>query len=92
MCAWLLLSCEGGTLGPFKAQRQVEVPLWFALSLKRRRKCIVQPPAWLDAGSLADCLEEDRNTAPTATEPVCDKGAGHRACWLLPAGATLALA
>ena len=86
MCAWLLLSCEGGTLGPFKAQRQVEVPLWFALSLKRRRKCIVQPPAWLDAGSLADWLEEDRN------EQVCDKGAGHRACWLLPAGATLALA
>lgn len=50
-----------GAFGPFKALQPVEVPLWLALSLRRRNRCEVQPPAWLNADTLADALEEDRN-------------------------------
>jgi len=28
-----------------------DVPLWYAVVLKKRNKCKIQPPLWLDVGS-----------------------------------------
>lgn len=39
-----------GTYGPFEPPRRAQVPLWLALSLKKKRKCRIVPPEWLVAG------------------------------------------
>lgn len=38
----------GGTFGPFNPPWPTEVPLWIALDLRKRKKCTIRPPAWLD--------------------------------------------
>jgi hypothetical protein len=37
-------------VGPFRPSIPVEVPLWLALVLKRRRKCKIVAPDWLAHG------------------------------------------
>ena len=34
----------------------VEVPLWMAMALHKRRKCHIQPPAWMDIDNLKRAL------------------------------------
>lgn len=41
-----------GTYGPFRPPAQAQVPLWLAISLRKKRKCVVVPPAWLSVGTL----------------------------------------
>ena len=49
-----------GTFGPFEANIPVAVPLWLAVFLKKRHKCRVIPPEWMDLGALRLQLEEER--------------------------------
>ncbi|KAL7423832.1 DNA replication protein psf2 [Cryptotrichosporon argae] len=49
-----------GIYGPFTPPSAASVPLWLALSLKRRRKCRVVPPAWLAAEPLQQLLQAER--------------------------------
>jgi hypothetical protein len=44
------------TLGPFRAGLPVDVPLWFAIVLKKRNKCRIQYPLWLDTGILIQII------------------------------------
>ncbi|MFH4978163.1 hypothetical protein AB6A40_004872 [Gnathostoma spinigerum] len=37
-----------GDVGPFEAGMPVSVPLWVAINLKRRHKCEIIPPEWMD--------------------------------------------
>jgi len=39
-----------GIYGPFEPPKRASVPLWLALSLKRKRKCRIVPPEWLQVG------------------------------------------
>lgn len=48
------------TYGPFKPQLPVDVPLWLAITLKRNKKCKVQPPAWMNVETLQEKLREER--------------------------------
>jgi hypothetical protein len=41
-----------GTYGPFRPQMPTRVPLWLALFLKRRRRCTIITPEWLQKGAL----------------------------------------
>jgi hypothetical protein len=41
-----------GTYGPFTPNMPVDVPLWLALALQRRRKCRILPPEWMNADVL----------------------------------------
>eukprot|EP00026_Physarum_polycephalum_P015207 Phypoly_transcript_15838.p1 GENE.Phypoly_transcript_15838~~Phypoly_transcript_15838.p1 ORF type:complete len:198 (+),score=24.44 Phypoly_transcript_15838:30-596(+) len=41
-----------GAVGPFQPGVPISVPLWLALTLKKRKKCKIQPPTWLDADYL----------------------------------------
>ncbi|GBG41871.1 hypothetical protein CBR_g83733, partial [Chara braunii] len=51
-----------GDFGPFRPQIPVKVPLWLALSLKKRRKCTLQTPDWMNVDNLARVLEEERES------------------------------
>ena len=41
-----------GNFGPFVPQTAVEVPLWLAVLLRKRRMCSVVPPDWLQGDAL----------------------------------------
>ena len=41
-------------------QKQKQVPLWMAMHLKRKLKCQIQTPSWMDPDRLASVLEEEK--------------------------------
>ncbi|KAJ3143098.1 Insulinase (Peptidase M16) [Physocladia obscura] len=51
-----------GTYGPLRPPLKSKVPLWLALALKRRGKCNIEPPAWLDAEYLDLKLQDERSS------------------------------
>lgn len=44
------LATQQGTYGPFRPPLRVKVPLWLAITLKKKQKCSIQPPDWMDVG------------------------------------------
>ncbi|WWC58592.1 uncharacterized protein I303_101135 [Kwoniella dejecticola CBS 10117] len=52
-----------GIYGPFQPPSAAQVPLWLALSLKRKRKCRIVPPDWLGIDRLQTLLKEERENA-----------------------------
>ena len=55
-----MLHFISGNYGPFQPQTPVEVPLWLAISLKKRRKCAIRPPSWMDVDYLAPKLKSEK--------------------------------
>ncbi|KAI9205443.1 GINS complex, PSF2 component [Polychytrium aggregatum] len=55
------LQLISGFYGPFRPPTQAEVPLWLAISLKKKDKCSIRPPAWLAIEHLQNKLEQERN-------------------------------
>ncbi|KNC96146.1 DNA replication protein PSF2 [Spizellomyces punctatus DAOM BR117] len=53
------LQLINGSYGPFKPPIKHQVPLWLALTLKRKQKCLIQPPEWLDVAYLRTKLEQE---------------------------------
>lgn len=51
-----------GDLGPFRASLPVNVPLWVAVSLKRQKKCKIQPPDWMDMQKLEYIKEQEKQS------------------------------
>ncbi|KAJ1986505.1 DNA replication protein psf2 [Dimargaris cristalligena] len=49
-----------GSYGPFKPPNRIEVPLWLARLLKKKRRCHIQPPAWLDVTYLQRKYDEEQ--------------------------------
>lgn len=49
-----------GSYGPFIPNLPTDVPLWFALHLKRNQKCQIRPPTWMDVDRLKAVREEER--------------------------------
>ncbi|KAJ3260550.1 DNA replication protein psf2 [Chytriomyces hyalinus] len=49
-----------GDYGPFRPPLKSKVPLWLALTLKKRGKCSIVPPLWLDPEYLELKLEQER--------------------------------
>ncbi|GHJ88057.1 hypothetical protein NliqN6_4459 [Naganishia liquefaciens] len=50
-----------GVYGPFEPPRRATVPLWLALSLKRKKKCRIIPPDWLAPDILSAMVQEEMN-------------------------------
>ncbi|KAK4688902.1 GINS complex subunit 2, partial [Tremellales sp. Uapishka_1] len=51
-----------GVYGPFQPPSAASVPLWLALSLKRKRKCRIRAPDWLAIEKLSAVLQlEQKN-------------------------------
>ncbi|KAK8865891.1 DNA replication complex GINS protein PSF2 [Kwoniella newhampshirensis] len=53
----------GGIYGPFQPPSASRVPLWLALSLKRKRKCRIVPPEWLSVERLTGILKDEKENA-----------------------------
>ena len=51
-CVKYCLICMQADYGPFQPNRPVEVPLWMAMALHKRKKCRILPPGWMDIDSL----------------------------------------
>ncbi|KAI9635121.1 uncharacterized protein MKK02DRAFT_43801 [Dioszegia hungarica] len=49
-----------GVYGPFVPPSSTSVPLWMALSLKRKRKCRIVAPEWLQVERLQALLKEEK--------------------------------
>ncbi|EJT53228.1 hypothetical protein A1Q2_03578 [Trichosporon asahii var. asahii CBS 8904] len=52
-----------GIYGPFTPPSKATVPLWLALSLKRKRKCRIVAPDWLNPDKLTLLLKKERENA-----------------------------
>ncbi|KAK0553317.1 DNA replication protein psf2 [Tilletia horrida] len=59
----------GGIYGPFRPPAQVNVPLWLASYLKKRKKCRIVPPTWLTVESLSDTLRIETSNPGFAVLP-----------------------
>jgi len=55
------LSLISGDYGPFKPSIPIKVPLWLAVTLKKRQKCKIQPPSWIHIDYLTERLEGEKN-------------------------------
>jgi len=49
-----------GTFGPFVPGMSVEVPLWFAVTLRKRQHCQIVPPPWLGLEALRTVLDREQ--------------------------------
>jgi len=56
------LSLINGDYGPFKPSIPIKVPLWLAITLKKRQKCKIQPPLWMDVEYLNERLKVEQTT------------------------------
>lgn len=52
-----------GTFGPFVPASAVEVPLWFAVTLRKRSRCSIAPPNWLELDALTQVLAAEQAEA-----------------------------
>jgi GINS complex subunit 2 len=48
-----------GSVGPFRPGLPLKVPLWLAIHLKKRNKCTIQMPEWLELGNLQALYEAE---------------------------------
>jgi GINS complex subunit 2 len=53
------LSFISGNFGPFVPGVALRVPLWLAIYLKKRQRCLIVAPGWLDLATLRDKIEEE---------------------------------
>ena len=58
-----------GEFGPFQPNREVQVPLWLAHTLWKRKRCSIKAPAWMDTEHLEAVLGLERQDA-SAFQPL----------------------
>jgi len=46
-----------GTYGPFKPNKQIKIPLWLAVQLKKNKKCDIKTPNWFNKDFLSEILK-----------------------------------
>jgi GINS complex subunit 2 len=51
-----------GTFGPIGAGEPADVPLWFAIELRRKGKCTIVMPDWMSPDNLTSVLAKERNS------------------------------
>ncbi|KAF9966530.1 DNA replication protein psf2 [Mortierella alpina] len=54
------LELLGGTLPPLKPLQMSKVPLWMAISLKKKQKCNIVVPKWMTIDSLQKSLKDEQ--------------------------------
>ncbi|KAK8790907.1 hypothetical protein WA158_005538 [Blastocystis sp. Blastoise] len=54
------LSFFSGEYGPFEPMEYIEVPLWLAIVLKKKKKCDIIMPEWLTLNKLKEILAEEK--------------------------------
>eukprot|EP00752_Nemacystus_decipiens_P014325 g12744.t1 len=56
-----------GDFGPFVPQARAKVPLWLAITLKKRQKCQIARPPFMSVGYLEQVLRREREDAAVFT-------------------------
>ncbi|CAM9393999.1 unnamed protein product [Ectocarpus sp. 13 AM-2016] len=56
-----------GDFGPFVPQARAKVPLWLAITLKKRQKCQIACPSFMSVGYLEQVLRREREDAAVFT-------------------------
>jgi GINS complex subunit 2 len=51
-----------GSYGPFKPNKAVNVPIWLAIQFKKKNRCKIIPPIWMDVELLIDKLEFEKKS------------------------------
>lgn len=54
-----------GNFGPFVPQLPVDVPLWLAYVLRKRKMCAIVPPDWLNVDDISTKSHEEGNNTDT---------------------------
>ena len=59
-----------GTYGPFRPPSHAQVPLWLAIHLRRRQKCVIIPPEWLSVDHLTALVHQESTSPAFAPVPL----------------------
>lgn len=59
-----------GTYGPFRPPAHAELPLWLAVHLRRRHKCVIIPPDWLSVDMLSALVQQESASPAFAPVPL----------------------
>lgn len=54
------IQCIAGSFGRFRYLSPIEVPLWLALELEKKKRCTIEVPKWMEVDSLKRSLEAER--------------------------------
>ncbi|KAF2075514.1 hypothetical protein CYY_003155 [Polysphondylium violaceum] len=57
-----------GEYGPFVPSIPIDVPLWLAISLKKKKKCTIKPPKWMNYEYLNEKYQEENKTTTKFVE------------------------
>jgi GINS complex subunit 2 len=58
-----------GNFGPLESGLPCEVPLWLAVTLRKRSKCIIRMPDWLQVENLERIVEHERSQSSLGDLP-----------------------
>jgi GINS complex subunit 2 len=50
-----------GTFGPLESGIPCDVPLWLAVTLRKRSKCVIRMPNWMSVGNLENVVNHERS-------------------------------
>lgn len=59
-----------GTYGPFRPPQQTRVPLWLAVTLRKRNRCRIVPPDWLTMERLQSTYDDEVQNPQFASLPL----------------------
>ena len=56
-----VLHLISGPIGPLRPNMESLVPLWFAIQLKKSKKCALVPPSFLEEETLNKVIKEEKD-------------------------------
>lgn len=60
-----------GVYGPFRPPTRATVPLWVALHLKKKSKCYIVPPQWMQSGESEEIKESSSHRQDRILTATC---------------------
>ncbi len=58
-----------GTFGPFSSGMPCMVPVWLAITLRKKGKCTIKIPGWMTVPSLTETLAQERSSNVLSAMP-----------------------
>uniref|UniRef100_A0A6B2LKV4 Uncharacterized protein n=2 Tax=Arcella intermedia TaxID=1963864 RepID=A0A6B2LKV4_9EUKA len=50
-----------GDIGPFEVSIPINVPLWLAITLKKRKMCNIKPPSWMTTENIRSLVQREKS-------------------------------
>ena len=58
-----------GNFGPFVTGIPIQVPLWFAITMRKKGKCTILPPEWMSTVYLENAVKNERSSKTLSELP-----------------------